>query len=314
MQVIEVSEPLDLQKIPNEDVVLAMGFFDGVHRGHQAVIQRAKQIAAQRHLKLAIMTFDRFPKIYFRNIDPQAVKYVTPLKQRLKRFEQQGIEIAYVARFDEAMAKLAPQYFVDHFMVNLHAKVVVAGFDYTYGKPNVANMATLPQFAQGRFDVVTVDRQVLNAEKIGTTQIKTALDQGKIEKVNQLLGYRFSFPGKVVHGEARGRKLGFPTLNIQPAKDQWIPGIGVYAVRVKVDDQWYQGMCSVSHNETFGNNPLTIEINLFDFSQMIYGQEVEVEWDQYLRAPVKFESVDQLIAQLKQDQTDTQEYFAKDFK
>lgn len=167
MQVIEISEPLDLQNIPDEDVVLAMGFFDGVHRGHQAVIQRAKEIAAQRHLKLAIMTFDRFPKIYFRNIDPQAVKYVTPLKQRLKRFEQQGIEIAYVARFDEAMAKLSPQYFVDHFMADLHAKVVVAGFDYTYGKPDVANMETLPQFAQGRFDVVTVDRQVLNAEKSG---------------------------------------------------------------------------------------------------------------------------------------------------
>ena len=314
MQVIEISEPLDLQKIPNEDVVLAMGFFDGVHRGHQAVIQRAKEIAAQRHLKLAIMTFDRFPKIYFRNIDPQTVKYVTPLKQRLNRFEQQGIEIAYVARFDEAMARLTPQYFVDHFMVGLHAKVVVAGFDYTYGKPNVANMETLPQLAQGRFDVVTVDRQALNAEKIGTTQIKKALDQGKIEKVNQLLGYRFNFPGKVVHGEARGRELGFPTLNIQPANDQWIPGIGVYAVRVKVDGQWYQGMCSVSHNETFGDNPLTIEINLFDFNQMIYGKEVEVEWDQYLRAPVKFESVDQLIAQLKQDQIDTEEYFAKDFK
>ena len=314
MQVIEISEPLDLQRIPNEDVVLAMGFFDGVHRGHQAVIQRAKQIAVQRHLKLAIMTFDRFPKIYFRNIDPQTVKYVTPLKQRLNRFKQQGIEIAYVARFDEAMAKLAPQYFVDHFMVGLHAKVVVAGFDYTYGKPDVANMETLPQYAQGRFDVVTVDRQALNAEKIGTTQIKKALDQGKIEKVNQLLGYRFNFPGKVVHGEARGRELGFPTLNIQPANDQWIPGIGVYAVRVKVDGQWYQGMCSVSHNETFGDNPLTIEINLFDFNQMIYGKEVEVEWDQYLRAPVKFESVDQLIAQLKQDQIDTEEYFAKDFK
>ena len=218
MQVIEISEPLDLQRIPDEDVVLAMGFFDGVHRGHQAVIQRAKEITAQRHLKLAIMTFDRFPKIYFRNIDPQTVRYVTPLKQRLKLFEQQGIDIAYVARFDEAMAKLSPQYFVDHFMADLHAKVVVAGFDYTYGKPDVANMETLPQFAQGRFDVVTVDRQVLNAEKIGTTQIKTALDHGDIQKVNQLLGYRFSFPGKVVHGEARGRELGFPTLNIQPAR------------------------------------------------------------------------------------------------
>src|SRR5699024_7582576 len=258
MQVIEISEPLDLQKIPNEDVVLAMGFFDGVHRGHQAVIQCAKEIAARRHLKLAIMTFDRFLKIYFRNIDPQTVRYVTPLKQRLKLFEQQGIDIAYVARFDEAMAKLSPQYFVDHFMADLHAKVVVAGFDYTYGKPNVANMETLPQFAQGRFDVVTVDRQALNAEKIGTTQIKAALDQGKIEKVNQLLGYRFNFRGKVVHGKARGRELGFPTLNIQPAKDQWIPGIGVYAVRDKVDGKWYQGMCSVSHNDTFRNNLLTI--------------------------------------------------------
>ena len=314
MQVIEISEPLDLQKIPNEDVVLAMGFFDGVHRGHQAVIQRAKQIAAQRHLKLAIMTFDRFPKIYFRDIDPQTVKYVTPLKQRLKLFEQQEIDIAYVARFDEAMAKLSPQYFVDHFMADLHAKVVVAGFDYTYGKPDVANMETLPQFAQGRFDVVTVDRQTLNAEKIGTTQIKAALDRGAVQRVNQLLGYRFNFPGKVVHGEARGRELGFPTLNIQPADDQWIPGIGVYAVRVKVDGQWYQGMCSVSHNETFGDNPLTIEINLFDFDRMVYGKEVEVEWDQYLRAPVKFESVNQLIEQLKQDKVDTQAYFAKDFK
>lgn len=314
MQVIEISEPVDLQKIPNENVVLAMGFFDGVHRGHQAVIQRAKQIATQRHLKLAIMTFDRFPKIYFRDIDPQTVKYVTPLKQRLKLFEQQDIDIAYIARFDAVMAKLSPQYFVDHFMADLHAKVVVAGFDYTYGKPDVANMETLPQFAQGRFDVVTVDRQALNAEKIGTTQIKTALDHGDIQKVNQLLGYRFNFPGKVVHGEARGRELGFPTLNIQPADDQWIPGIGVYAVRVKVDGQWYQGMCSVSHNETFGDNPLTIEINLFDFRRMVYGKEVEVEWDQYLRAPVKFESVDQLIAQLKQDKINTQAYFAKDFK
>ena len=168
------------------------------------------------------MTFVLFPKIYFRNIDPQAVKYVTPLKQRLKRFEQQGIDIAYVARFDEAMAKLSPQYFVDHFMAGLHAKVVVAGFDYTYGKPDVANMETLPQFAQGRFDVVTVDRQALISEKIGTTQIKAALDHGAVQRVNQLLGYRFTFPGKVVHGEARGLELGFPTFSIHPAEDQWI--------------------------------------------------------------------------------------------
>lgn len=314
MQVIKIGEPLDQSLIPADDVVLAMGFFDGVHRGHQAVIKKAKQIADQRNLKLAIMTFDCLPKMFFHQIDPKTVRYVTPLDQRLKQFEKQGIEIAYVAHFDQVMAKLSPQDFVDRYMVGLHAQVVVAGFDYTYGKADIANVETLPQYAQGRFEVVTVKRQAQDREKIGTTQIKQALDDGQIEKANQLLGYRFSFNGEVVHGEARGRELGFPTLNIQPAHDQWIPGIGVYAVRVKVDGTWYQGMCSVSHNETFGDNPLTIEINLFDFSEMIYGKTVEVEWDRYLRAPVKFESVDQLIDQLKQDRTDTKQYFAKNFK
>lgn len=315
MKVIQISEPLISDKIPPEPVVLAMGFFDGVHCGHQAVIQKAKEISLQLGLKLAIMTFDRFPKIYFQKIDPHNVRYLTTLNKRLCLFEKQGVDLAYVAQFDPQMASLSPQEFVDRYMVGLHAQVIVAGFDYTYGKPEIANMERLPLYARSRFKVVTVSCQESHQIKIGTTQIKKALDECQIDKVNQLLGYRFNFDGLVVHGKARGRQLGFPTLNIQPDEQQWLPGIGVYAVRVKIDDHWYQGMASVSHNETFGDhNPLTIEINLFDFDQMVYGKNVTVEWDKYLRAPVKFTSIDELIIQLQQDRKDSLAYFINDFK
>lgn len=311
MKVIEIAEPLNQRVLPQEDVVLALGFFDGVHQGHQAVIKKAKQIAVQKHLKLAVMTFDRYPKIYFQKIDPEKISYVTTLHQRLEKFADLAVDIAYVAKFDRNLAMQSPQSFVDKFMVGLHAKVVVAGFDYTFGKKEIANMDTLPKFAKGRFEVVKVSKQVMQNQKIGTTQIKQLLNKGEIKQVNQRLGYPFAFYGKVVHGKARGRTLGFPTLNIQPEKQQQLPGIGVYAVKVQVDQHWYQGMASVSHNETFGNNPLTVEINLFDFNQMIYGKEVKVEWDKFLRPSIKFNSAEQLIDQLKQDKIVTKQYFLK---
>lgn len=315
MQVIQISEPLMPEKVPSEPVVLAMGFFDGVHCGHQAVIQKAKQIAVQRGLKLALMTFDRFPKIYFKKIDPHNVRYLTTLDERLRLFEKQGIDITYVAQFNREMAALSPQDFVDRYMVGLHAQVIVAGFDYTFGKPELANMERLPIYARSRFKVVTVSCQKDNQVKIGTTQIKEALSKCQIEKVNHLLGYRFHFNGLVVHGKARGRELGFPTLNIQPNEQQWIPGNGVYAVRAKIDNHWYQGMASVSHNETFGDhNSLTIEVNLFDFDQMVYGKTVTVEWDKYLRPSVKFASIAELIKQLNRDRCDSIAYFVNDFK
>lgn len=309
MQVIPIKEPINYAKIPNEDVVLAMGFFDGVHQGHQAVIKEAKKQAKKNHLKLAVMTFDRYPKIFFQKLDEKKVQYVTTIEQRLELFKSLGVDLAYVACFDQKLALQSPQEFVDKFMVGLHAKIVVAGFDYTYGKKTIANMQTLPQFANGRFKVISVPQQSHHEEKIGTTKIKKLLQEGNVDLANHLLGYPFEFAGKVVHGHARGRILGFPTLNIESAPEQLIPGIGIYAVKVKVEDQWYLGMASISHNETFGANPLTVEINLFNFSQMVYGQIVKIKWFHYLRAPVKFRGADQLVEQLKQDKKATLNYF-----
>lgn len=309
MQIIEIAEPIDHSKIFQGDVVLALGFFDGIHCGHQAVIKQAYKQAKAKNLKLAVMTFDRYPKMLFQKIDPQQVRYLTMIKRRSELLENLGVDILYVARFDQKLAQLSPQAFVDKFIVGLNAKVVVAGFDYTFGKPDVANIDTLPNFAEGRFETIKVSKLIMQNVKVGTTKIKQLLNQGAIDDANELLGYPFTFYGKVVHGKQRGRTLGFPTLNIETDPHQQILGVGIYAVKVNVKGHWYQGMASISHNETFGNNPLTIEINLFDFNQMIYGQEVKIEWNHYLRAPIKFESVDSLIEQLKKDKQATIQYF-----
>ena len=149
-------------------------------------------------------------------------------------------------------------------------------------------------------------------EKVGSREIRKLIDAGNVEAANQALGYPYQTTGLVVHGLARGRTLGFPTINIEHPEEERIPGIGVYAVKVKLGKKWYDGMASVGHNITFGDtNQLTVEINLFDFQQMVYGEEVVVRWYQYLRGEEKFTGADALVAQMKQDEQNARRILEK---
>lgn len=312
MEIIKLSEPYQPSQLPKEPSVLALGFFDGVHLGHQKVIKTAKKIACERGLKLAVMTFDRQPKLMYQK-HPKPALYLTLLARKLELFEQLGADIAYVVTFDEHLASMGPQEFVDKYMVGLSAQVVVAGQDYTYGKKELANMETLPSFAQGRFDIVAVDHLVLAAStsKVGSTAIRAYLDQGQVDQANELLGYPFQTKGLVVHGFARGRTIGFPTINLEIDPSQHLPAPGVYATQVELLGQTYLGMASVGYNETFGDNfDLTVEIYLLDFAKDVYGQEATVAWYHWLRPMVKFASVAELIDQLKADESNVRQYFA----
>lgn len=309
MKTISLHYPFDQQQIPAEPVVLAMGFFDGVHRGHQAVINRAKKVAEERHQPLAVLTYDKLPAIVFKQL-PGRVQYLSPLRTKLKLLEQLGVDITYVVDFTGQFASLAPQQFVDEILMSFHPSAVVAGFDHTYGPKDVATMQRLPEYAKGRFDIFTVDKLAAPQEavKIGSTRIRHLIDHGDIEQANEQLGYAYMTTGTVVHGFARGRTIGFPTANIEWAVDERIPVVGVYATQVLVDGRWYNGMASVGHNETFGDDfAKTIEINLLDFNQNIYGEHVVVRWIKHLRDEVKFSSVEQLVDQLKRDQLNTQQ-------
>ncbi|WP_262316466.1 riboflavin biosynthesis protein RibF [Lacticaseibacillus parakribbianus] len=309
MKVFDILPPLDAALRPKKPVVLALGFFDGVHLGHQAVLRRARQEADRRGLALAVMTFDVHPAVIYRGVPAASVRYLSPRPRKEALMADCGVDLLYFVHFTPEFAALAPQAFVDQYLVGLNAAVVVAGFDYTYGKRAVANMATLPTYAAARFAVVTVPEALQDGQKISSTRIRKALDAGDVDLANGLLGYAYRTSGPVVHGEARGRTLGFPTANIDTPAAERLPGIGIYVVRVLVRGAWVPGMASVGRNVTFGaGRPVTLEINLFDFNTDIYGAATQVEWLHYLRGEVKFDGAAGLIAQLQHDQAESEAY------
>lgn len=305
MQVINIRQPFDPARIPDGNVVLAMGFFDGLHLGHQAVIERARNFAKEYGLPLAVLTYDHHPSIVY-HASEQRITYLSPVQRKLELLDELGVDITYLVSFTSALSALKPQEFVDQYMIGFHAKIVVAGFDHTYGPKDIATMANLPKFAKDRFKVVEVSENLDDDLKISSTRIRHELDEGNVSLANRLLGYSYQTSGTVVHGEARGRELGFPTANIEWPVEERMPGIGVYAVQLKVGEIWYDGMASIGYNVTFGDDrPKTLEINLFDFKNMIYGENVKVRWVARLRGEVKYTTAEALIDQLKNDEIET---------
>lgn len=306
MKLIKMKHPYRPKDIIQEDIVLILGFFDGVHLAHQKVIKEGVRIAKERNLKVALMTFNRSPKIAYQKYHPEDYHYLTQREQKYTLIESLGVDITYEVFFNSEFGNLPPQDFVQQYIIDWNAKVVVAGFDYTYGKPNVASMEHLPQYSQGKFEIVQVGEEKVSDESISSTLIRQYIKEGKVEKANAMLGYTYETIGYVVHGDARGRELGYPTANIHSHPYTLLPKVGVYAVRLTVKGQQYDGMASVGYNVTFGERHyITLEVNIFDFSDVIYGDDVKVEWVAYLRDEEKFASVDQLIDQLEQDKIDT---------
>lgn len=308
MKVIRIHHPLDKRVIPAGPVVLAMGFFDGVHRGHQRVIRTAKQLADRNGLPLAVLTYNHSPAIVYRRIAGGA-RYLTTLEQKVHLFAKLGAAMTYVIDFTSAYGAQSPQEFVDHYLLAFHPQIVVAGEDHTFGSGDDATMANLPRLARGRFQVVAVPTLKDDSSKVGTRSIRRQILAGDVEAANEGLGYRYQTTGLVVHGFARGRQIGFPTLNIDTPSSTVLPPVGVYVTRVKIGQQWYDGMANIGHNETFGDGAAkTLEINLFNFHSMVYGEEVVVEWYRRLRDTHKFAGVGELVAQMKVDRQQTIEY------
>lgn len=310
MQTLNVKHPLKLDQIPSEDTVLIMGYFDGVHEGHQKVISKGVKIAKEKGLKSVLLTFDRSPREVYQN--EKNYQYLSTVARKAELVAKLDVDYLYVMEFSKTFSKLKPQEFVDQYMVQMHAKYVVAGFDYTYGKRDIANMKNLPKYAKGRFEVVTIPEQMYDGQKIGSSSIKELIASDKVDLANKVLGYNYQNQGVVIHGLQRGRTLGYPTANILTTPDQVKPSIGVYVTRIKVNDHWYQAMTSVGYNVTFKEDTgVTIEANLFDFDEDIYDQPVRVEWLHYLRGEIKFSGADELIEQLHIDKENSIKYFQK---
>jgi riboflavin kinase/FMN adenylyltransferase len=310
MQVISLASPIPETKQWQEPRVLVLGFFDGVHRGHQAVIAQGKKIAREHGWPLSVLTFADHPAILYRHADPATFQYLTPIAEKTALMARFGVDQLFVIQTDDSFTQVTSAQFIDRYVVGLNAQIVVAGFDYTFGPKEIANMHTIHDFAKGRFQSVAVPAVAFNGVKVGATEIREMLVAGHVDRANTLLGWTFCNTGTIAHGDQRGRTLGYPTANLAIGANQVIPGVGVYATRFLVDGQWHQAMTSVGYNITFtADHPLSVESHILDFSGDIYDRIAKIAWDHYLRGEIKFASAEALTEQMAQDAQNTRRYY-----
>lgn len=312
MEVIKLEFPLNIDKTEIPPISMALGYFDGVHLGHQKVILEAKKQADQKGLRSAVMTFDPHPSVVLGK-NEKHVQYITPLAEKINLIEELGIDYLFIVHFTAEFANLLPQEFIDQYVIELNVKHVVAGFDFSYGRMGKGTMEILPFHSREKFTFTIVEKFTSGDEKVSSTRIRQYIINGRTTELPELLGRFYSTAGIVVHGDKRGRTIGFPTANVDTLDEYILPPLGVYAVKIKIDEDWYEGVCNVGYKPTFNKDTLkvTVEAHIFNFQKDIYGTEVTVEWHQYLRKEQKFSGIDELVAQIEKDKQNAIEYFNK---
>lgn len=296
---MEIQRIKDYKDITNaKDSVLVLGYFDGLHRGHKALFDKAKEIAKRDNLALTVLTFNESPRLALSRFTSDLLLSLTSPEKRYEKFAEYGVDYLYLIDFTSTFSKLSAKNFLENYIKQLRAKTIVVGFDYKFGHDRKDAIDLAQQF---NGDVVVVPEVQDNGEKISSTRIRQLIFEGNIKEVNRLLGYNFSTRGIVVHGDARGRTIGFPTANLAPIDNVFLPGDGVYVSDVIVNGKSYRAMTSVGKNVTFGGTELRLEANIFDFKDEIYSETVEIIWLDKIRDMVKFAGTDELIEQLKSD-------------
>ncbi len=297
MKIRRINNELEINQ--EEDTVLVLGYFDGLHKGHQTLFKEARKIADEQGLKIAVLTFPESPKLAFVRYQPELMLHLNHPEERAAHLENLGVDYLYLIDFTSHFSKNTAQEFFDKYVAALKAKAVVAGFDYHFGSDK-RKAEELADYFDGRIVIVSSVNQ--DEEKISSTRIRETIQNGDVAKAHQLLGYPLSTRGIVVHGNARGRTIGYPTANLAPLDRVVLPADGVYVVDVEHNGKIYRGMASVGKNVTFEGDELRFEANLFDFTEEIYGDTIRIIWLDKIRDMVKFDGIEELVAQLKSDE------------
>jgi riboflavin kinase/FMN adenylyltransferase len=280
--------------------VLALGNFDGVHLGHQAIFRHVRSRAQAIQGTGMVFTFEPHP---LRVLRPEhAPPLLTTFEQKMQLIEAEGIEIGLRVPFTDVFAKQEPHEFIQEVLCRtIGARELVVGYDFRFGHQRTGTVEHLREAAATYGYRVTVVPAISVAGlTVSSSNIRKLVRQGDVEGASRLLGRYYAVEGPVVEGFRRGRTIGFPTANVQPI-NEIVPQTGVYAVRVIWRDASLNGVANVGYNPTFGNDALSVEAHLFDFQTDLYGDTIRVEFVRKIRDERKFESVDALIAQIAQD-------------
>ncbi|MCL2558898.1 MAG: bifunctional riboflavin kinase/FAD synthetase [Turicibacter sp.] len=303
MEVVNIEKLRELK----ETFSVAIGFFDGVHLGHQKVIQQAIDIARKNQIKSVVMTFAQSPKVALGQAENEG--YVTPTTEKCRILKTMSVDYVLVIECDATFLSLTAETFVNDYLLSIGARAVCIGFDFKFGRGGAGNAQLLSTY--DAFETSVSDAVLMDGEKVSTTNIKQCLKKGDLAAVNQMLGRPLSVSGEVVRGKQFGRTIGFPTANLKIAADQLFHLRGVYATNSYIGGVRYSSMTNVGYNPTANFvNQLSIETYVFDFDEDIYGQTLRVEFINKMRDEVKFNGLDALVDQLEKDKANVAKLFS----
>ena len=287
-----------------QPTVLTIGTFDGVHLGHQKIIERVVTTARQEKLLATIFTFFPHPRMVVQH--DKGLKLIHTLEEKKQLLQRLGVDLLVVQPFNEAFAQLTAEEFVSTILVqHLNVKKVIIGYDHRFGRNRTANINDMRLFGEKYgFAVEEISVQEVDEVSVSSTKIREALNKGDVTTAEHYLGTPYSLTGTVVHGLKLGRTLGYPTANIQVTEDyKLIPKDGVYAVYSYIGAQKVYGMLSIGKNPTIEGKGASIEVYFFDFNGDLYDRELTIYFVKYLREERKFSSVALLKKQLQDDET-----------
>ena len=310
-----MAELIELKNINHDpNTVVTVGTFDGVHTGHRVLMETVVKKAEKRNARSVVVTFDPHPREII-NPGKEGIKLLTTLKERAEILNDLGVDILLVIPFDRDFSLLSSEEFVrDIIYEKVGVSEFVIGYDHHFGRDREGTIDTLKKLGKElQFDTYVVSKQEMGEVTISSTVIrKTLSEEGDVKQASEYLKRAYLLNGIVMHGDERGRKIGYPTANIKAEhKNKVIPKNGVYAVKVRVENTWFSGMMNIGVRPTFDGEVKTLEVNIFDFDKEIYGDTIQVRFIDRIRDEVKFSGVEELKAQLASDKKEALEILSR---
>lgn len=291
-----------------EPTVITFGKFDGLHRGHELLMKTLFQKKQERGYKTVVFTFDIPPRS---KVDEIEAKVLTTNAEKIHIFEREGVDVLLECPFTPEVMNMEPEDFLKWVVSVLNVKCIVAGEDFHFGCKRKGDYALIQQLAgELGYEACIFSKIQENNRDISSTYVREEITNGNLDLANELLGYPFLIKGEVIHGNALGRKIGMPTINMAIPKEKLLPPNGVYVSQVEIKGQYYKGISNVGRKPTVSqDNPVMIETYIFDWDKDLYGQEVVVSLLQFLRSERKFDGIEALTAQMQLDMQNALKYY-----
>ena len=305
-----------IQNIANfstsEKTYVTIGTFDGVHFGHQKIIEKLVLEAKKANRKSVLLTFFPHPRMVLQK--DNSLELINTIEERANLLEITGLDYLIIHPFSIAFSRMSALAFVRDILVNqLHISKLIIGYDHHFGKNREGNIVQLTEYSHlYDFKVEEIPAQDIDAVSVSSTKIRNALAEGSLKTANSYLGYNFVLSGTVVNGKQLGGKIGYPTANINVKETyKLIPKTGVYVVLSKIQERNVYGMMNIGNRPTINGNHQTIEVHFFDFNADLYGQNLQIELLYFLRDEEKFDTIESLIIQLKKDEQTARAFVTK---